>query len=62
MVVVVVVAMPGCAAPVEGTAGAAGLVRAIVEALSDCHLAVMGYGPTVIQSILRWVRILKNIR
>ncbi|XP_050714954.1 uncharacterized protein LOC126997760 [Eriocheir sinensis] len=53
---VMVVVVPVFAAQGDGAAaaGVAGLVRAITkEVLSDCHLAVVGYGQTVIQGILR---------
>lgn len=60
--VVVVVAVPKCATQRGGATGASGLVRDIVEGLSDCHLAVVGYGMTITQNILRWVWILKNIK
>lgn len=52
----VVVVVTVCAAEEDFAAsvGVASLVRAITkEGLSDCHLAVVGYGQTVIQNILR---------
>lgn len=53
-VAVVAVAVPGCATQGDRPVGVTRLVGAIVrEGLSDCHLAVVGYGQTVIKSILR---------
>ncbi|XP_045135212.1 uncharacterized protein LOC123518455 isoform X2 [Portunus trituberculatus] len=53
LLLLMMVLLPGSGAQ-GGEVAVEGLLRAIVQkGLNDCHLAVVGYGPSVIASILR---------